>query len=68
MTNEVKKLVDAYVEKQISSYKKTNNFDRCFHRFQGYVECLVDMGMITTRSERNDVIDYMADKLEDSKC
>lgn len=63
MKNEVKKLVDAYVGKQIKSYERTNNFDRCFHRFQGYVACLIDMGMIN-EDERVEVLDYMSDKLE----
>lgn len=64
MTNEIKNLVDAYIDKQIKSFVKTNNFDRCFYRFQGYVACLIDTGMIS-ENERAEVLDYMADKLED---
>lgn len=64
MTNEVKKLVDAYIEKQIKSYERTNNSDRCFHRFQGYIACLRDTGMINDK-DVSDVLDYMYEKLED---
>ena len=64
MKNEmIKTLLDAYVEKQRESYERTNNFDRCYHRFQGYVACLIDTGLITI-DERSTALDYMTDKLE----
>ena len=63
MKNEVKNLVDAYINKQSKSYERTNNFDRCFHRFQGYIECLIDMGMVND-NERAEILDYMSNKLE----
>lgn len=63
MKNEIKKILDAYVDKQIESYKKTNNYDRCYHRFQGYVTCLIDTGMISS-DERIETLDYMANKFE----
>ena len=63
MKNEIKKILDAYVDKQIESYEKTNNYDRCYHRFQGYVACLIDTGMISN-DERIETLYYMANKFE----
>lgn len=63
MKNEIKKILDAYVDKQIKSYEKTNNYDRCYHRFQGYVTCLIDIGMISN-DERIETLYYMANKFE----
>ena len=63
MKNEIKKILDAYVDKQIKSYEKTNNYDRCYHRFQGYVACLIDTGMISN-DERIETLYYMANKFE----
>ena len=63
MRNEVKKLVDAYIEKQRKSYEKTNNVDRCFHRFQGYIACLIDTNIIS-HEESIEVLDYMYESLE----
>lgn len=63
MNNKVKKMVDAYIEKQCEVYEITNNFDRSYHRFQGYVACLIDMGIIDI-NDRAKVLDYMTEKLE----
>ena len=63
MKNEIKKILDAYVDKQSKSYEKTNNYDRCYHRFQGYVACLIDTGMISN-DERAETLDYMVNKFE----
>lgn len=61
-TNKVKKMIDEYVEKQYSSYKASNNYARCFHRFQGYIACLIDLNLVDI-DERSKVLDYMCDKL-----
>ena len=65
MKEEIKKMVDAYVEKQIASYKKTGKYERCYHRFQGYAVCLKDMNVIQ-KDEYFDVFDYMCDKFDAS--